>query len=146
MGQLRDVSHFVSQPSKKTKISDAVYFDICAKVAENSPLKWKYGCVIAKRGHIISTGYNNYKLTPFSGIYATHAEIDALNNCKNKNMLKGASMYIVRINNKNGGPRGKYNVLSGKPCNECYIKLNKMITKYGLKNVYYTIDTVNDIL
>lgn len=130
----------------KVNQKKSIFFHMGAKAAENSPLKWKYGCIIEKRGEVIATGYNHYNLTPFSGIYATHAEVDALNNCRNKNMLKGANMYIIRINNKSGGPRGKYTVLSGKPCTECEIKLKKMIKKYGLNNVFYTIDTISCLL
>jgi deoxycytidylate deaminase len=139
-------SYMFLETSKKVKLRDVAYLHIGAKIAENSPLKWKYGCVIVNRGQVISTGYNHYKIGPFSGIYATHAEVDALNNCRNKNKLKGANMYITRINNKIGGPRCEYTVLSGKPCDECHIKLKKMIKKYGLNNVYYTIDTVSCLL
>lgn len=136
----------VSLKCKRSTITHSQYIHIASGAARNSPLKWKYGCVIVKRGRVISIGFNHYGLSPFSGIHATHAEIDALNKCRNKKLLNNASMYIVRINNKSGGPRGTNTILSGKPCSECAVKINKMIKQYGLGRVYYTTDTKNCLL
>lgn len=126
---------------KKFSFRISQYFELCAQVAQKSPMEWKYGCVIVRKGRIISQGYNHYRLTPFSGPMTTHAEIDALNKLKNKNLLNNATMYIIRINNKISGPKKNYSILSGKPCHDCIVKLTKLIKRFGLKKIIYSTDS-----
>jgi deoxycytidylate deaminase len=114
------------------------YLDHAANFAIKSPLRWKYAAVIVNKNKIISTGYNHYIMTPFSGLYSTHAEIDALNNCKNKNNLKGAIMYVVHVNTNLIHKPYKY--LIAAPCFDCEIKICKCMKKFGLSTIYYSTE------
>jgi len=114
---------------------------IAAMHAEKSPLKWKYACIIMNKNKIVSIGYNHYRLTQVSGLYSTHAEIDALLKCRDKRQLNGADMYVVRINVNKELP---YVYLKAVPCEECEKKIKKCMKEYGLKKCYYTTKISKD--
>lgn len=116
------------------------FLEYAALYALKSPLKWKYAAIIVKKNKIISIGYNHYTLTPFSGLYSTHAEIDALNNCKNKKDLSGAVMYVVHVNMNLLNNPSTY--LSAAPCFDCEVKLCKCMKKFGLTTVYYSTEMI----
>lgn len=111
------------------------FVELAAGHAMKSPLKWKYACIIINGNKIVSIGYNSYKKTLVSGLYSTHAEIDALNKCKNKKDLKGAIMIVVRVNISKELP---YKYLTATPCKECERKINKCMKEYGISKCYFT--------
>ena len=106
------------------------YMEIAGDVAKNSTSHYLHGCVIVKGGVIISTGYNNYSKGKYRSIHSMHAEMDAIKNLKEKEKLRGASLYVVRISE-----RGFCN---SKPCIDCTHKLIKIMNLYGLGKVYYS--------
>jgi len=102
--------------------------------AHKSTHKQKIGCVIFKNKRILSKGYNTAqksvkKLHPkFQGYpYSVHAEVAAIINAKKD--LKGSSMLVIRINNKN-------QFRLSKPCSKCM----SYIEYVEIKNVFYSID------
>jgi deoxycytidylate deaminase len=58
-----------------------------------------------------------------------HAELDAIFKVKNKEQLKGATIYIARLG-RNGYPG------MSCPCRMC----QSLISKYGLKRAVFTTD------
>ena len=105
--------------------------------AMKSNMNHKYGCAIIFRNKIISTGYNYYKLYNgkiYNNLYqyeqnkfSIHAEKDAIQKIKNKNILKNCKIYIIRIKND----IYNLNFEEGTPCSMC----NNLLQKYKLKYV-----------
>jgi len=116
-------------PSKKRIIDEGL------EKAITSPMRAKYCALIVKRNKIVSIGVNNYRITPLSGFLSTHAEVDAIRKCK-KGDMKDAIMYVIHFNRHELYPDCVTGC--GVPCKECQPKLNKCISRYGLKKVYYT--------
>ena len=104
------------------------YLDIAAKIATKSPVyTHKHGAIIVHKDIVISSGYNFY----IKG-NSMHAEIAAISkiNKKYKGILNECDIYVVRI-----GPNSLDNPLKySRPCLDC----ESTITKYNIKNVYYS--------
>jgi deoxycytidylate deaminase len=115
------------------KLEDII--DIGLKHAIKSPMRAKYCAIIVKHNAIVSIGVNDYRLTQVSGKFSTHAEVSAILNCRRRD-LKDADMYVVHLNKHEEHP--ECTTASGKPCDQCKIKLEKCMRKYKLRNVYYT--------
>jgi deoxycytidylate deaminase len=121
--------YFDDNIAQKLNRKHAFYFDIAAKIAQNSNMYQKHGALIVYKKTIISSGTNNYLLKS-SKKYSTHAEISAINKVKNKKQLSECEMYIVRI-----GPDKFNNMLKySKPCINC----QNYINKYNIKKIYYS--------
>lgn len=111
------------------------YIINAARQAEKSPMSCKHGAVIVKNGKIISKGHNiNYSKMKH-GKYSLHAEVSAIVNCYNKELLKGSKMYVVRVNNQ-----GWFKI--SKPCPHCA----SCVKKYNISTVYYSTEETNQIL
>lgn len=95
--------------------------------ASNAP-NFKIGAVIAKGRTIIGQGWNDIvKTHPSSrtmGQYI-HAELSAILDVKDKEELRGASIYVYR---------GTLRPLISKPCKHCHALLQKV----GIKYMFYT--------
>jgi|UniRef100_A0A6C0EEG8 deoxycytidylate deaminase len=113
---------------------------ILIDVALKSNMIHKHGCVILHRNKIISTGYNYYKIsngTIYKNIYgdyqpnrySIHAEKNAIQKIKNKNLLKECKIYIIRI--KKSDDNISYGLEQGVPCNMC----NNLLKKYNLTKI-----------
>lgn len=114
------------------------YMEQAVHEAGKSPFKGqKHGCVIVVGGRIIGRGYNSYKGINHSSNRSTHAEMAALKSVRDKDQLKGADLYVVRIRYDK---EKKLVVRNSKPCDKCFPKLLKCMRNYGLRNVYYSID------
>ena len=96
--------------------------------SSKSPLRFKLGAAIIKRGKLLGFGYNSYKTHPKfgskDGFKTLHAEGAALYSAKKLgNDVRGATMIIYR--------RGARN---SKPCEDC----QKLIEEAGISKVIYT--------
>lgn len=95
--------------------------------------RYQIGCVCFKGKRIISYGFNQvrstsripnkYKKFPNS----LHAEQHAIMKIRNKEILKGSSILVVRVNRS-----GEF--LMAKPCENC---LNT-IRFFGIKEIFYS--------
>ena len=114
----------------KTKyITDihTIFFNYAKKEAYKSNLTNKHGCVIVKKGKVISQGHNlNY--TIFTNVKSLHAEIMALNKIKYIKDLSDCDMYVVRV------CKVTDNLLFSKPCIYCY----PIINKTNIHKIYYS--------
>jgi len=101
-------------------------------------IQHRHAAVIVKAGRVLSVGKNRDKTHPDSvgvdedGLAFTrtiHAEMDAILKVKNKEHLKGATIYVAR--------KGR-NQKAGMscPCQMC----QDLINKYGLKKAIFTTD------
>lgn len=101
---------------------------LAKSMARKSPMYFKLGAVIFRRGKLLGFGYNSSKTHPKFGSkehYKTlHAEGDALY-CAKKlgNDVEGATMIVYRMNNRNA-----------RPCKYC----QELIKKAGILKVIYT--------
>jgi deoxycytidylate deaminase len=104
---------------------------LAANAARQSDEPNRHGCVIARRGQIMAVGFNKPKTHPAAVKYYSghiHAELAAIIQV-NKDDLRGADLYSVRIMRSKGEPRGM-----GKPCRRCM----EMIRDAGIKRIYFT--------
>ena len=86
-------------------------------------------CVVDQKNRIIGIGYNGFPRgcsddslpwsRPEKYFYVCHAEVNALLNSTNFNLLEGATLYVTLF-----------------PCNECA----KMIIQLGIKKIVYLED------
>lgn len=111
------------------------WMKIAVREAEKSTYRHKIGCVIYNKNQFISSGHNyenrqnkihdpKYRRWPTS----VHAEIDAALKA-NYELLKGASILIVRINNFQ-----QFRLAA--PCKHCLTYLKHV----GIRKIYYSID------
>lgn len=101
--------------------------------SRKSPMRFKLGAAIIKRGKLIGFGYNSRKTHPKFGtndnFRTLHAEGSALYSCHLLgNDPAGATIIIYR----KGGRMSK-------PCEHCM----EMLAKAGIKKVIYTNETGN---
>ena len=99
----------------------------------------KHGAVVVKGGKVISSSRNQYcsfdKINNFKArIWSIHAEMNALQGLP-KSITRGADMYVVRVSRKN------HQFMNSKPCVIC----SALIEKAGIRNVYYSTDTIDKI-
>jgi len=101
-------------------------------------LQYKHAAVIVKAGRVLSIGRNRDKTHPNSILIdedgnsytlSVHAEMDAISRVKNKDQLRGATIYIAR--------KGR----TGHPGMSCPCKMcQDLINKYGMKRAVFTTD------
>ena len=90
---------------------------------------------LVKRGKVVAEATNRYGTRKQGAGYSNwsiHAERNLVKEIGDVSKLRGADMYIVRMD-----AYGE-KFMCSKPCEECMVFLQKCIRKYGLKNVYYT--------
>lgn len=101
-------------------------------------IQQRHVAVIAKAGRILAVGRNRNKTHPESItldengdriLKSIHAELDAIFKVKNKEQLRGATIYVARLGR--GGDPGM-----SCPCTMC----QALIGKYGLKRAVFTTD------
>lgn len=63
-----------------------------------------------------------------------HAEENVVRVLGDYSKLRGADMYVMKY----GRGEKAQDFVNSKPCEKCECFLNKCMTKYGLRNVYYT--------
>lgn len=106
---------------------------IALKAAEKSEHQMKLGAVIFNKNRLLSIGYNSLKTHPkLSRIFkhaTVHAEIDACIHAVNKDLLKGADIFVCR-ETKNGSPS------MAKPCAMC----TQILKEYGVKRAFWTTE------
>ena len=101
-------------------------------------IQHRHAAVVVKAGRVLSVGRNRDKTHPDSvGVgddgevftRTIHAEMDAILKVKNKDHLKGATIYVAR--------KGR-NQKAGMscPCKMC----QGLINKYGLKKAVFTTE------
>ena len=104
----------------------------------NQDIQHRHAAVIVKAGRVLSVGRNRDKTHPDSvGVdddgevftRTVHAEMDAILKVKNKEHLKGATIYVAR-KGRNQKPG------MSCPCEMC----QGLISKYGLKKAVFTTD------
>lgn len=119
------------------------FFALARSLAEESSFKrFRLGACIAKKGKIISIGFNLHKTHPLQRHYNTllrsdieadaphyiHAEMAALIKAKSMGIdLKGSEIYVYRIA-ADGTPG------MSRPCAACM----KAIKVHGIKKIHYT--------
>ena len=101
-------------------------------------IQHRHAAVVVKAGRVLSVGRNRDKTHPDSvGIDETgesftrtiHAEMDAILKVKNKDHLKGATIYVAR--------KGR----NQKPGMSCPCKMCQgLISKYGFKKAVFTTE------
>ena len=135
--------YYTSLISKKPSIIQNSYIFEAETLALKSTVHKKHGCVIVQHNKIIARGYNKHishnnivcKLfvdKPFTGLCTIHAEVDALNDLKKKNIkISDAHMYVVRVSND------KSSFMCSSPCENCAKYINKFS---GINKVYFTTD------
>ena len=100
-------------------------------------IQHRHVAVIAKAGRILAVGRNRNKTHPASVLHedgkrilkTIHAELDAISKVKNKDQLRGATIYVARIG------RSGYPGMSC-PCKMC----QELINRHGLKRAVFTTD------
>ncbi len=129
--------YLTKMPISKEKI---FYIEEALKEAKKSPLRCKHGCIIVKDGEIISRGFNNFRGYNKYGTcfinhrYSTHAEQAAIDNCTNRNNMKDADLYVVRLDVK------KYGTSYSAPCHKCSKLIKSCKKKYGLRKIYFSTE------
>ena len=126
---------FKSTNNRKTYILSAM------EEALRSTMRSKHGAIIVKNGKIIAKGHNYEIHNPhrgFSSKYSVHAEIAAMNRVGNRRKLKSADIYVVRL--YFDLEDRQISLKNSKPCHDCFKKISKCMTKYGLRTVYFSED------
>ena len=109
--------------------------DILKNTALKSNMIHKHACLITYRNKILTTGYNHYKIwngkiyndnygNYESNKYSIHAEKDAIQKIKNKNILKYCKIYVIRITDNIDNT-----IENSCSCNMC----SDLIKKYKLQ-------------
>jgi deoxycytidylate deaminase len=126
------------------------FLNIAAEYAKTSPHEFRHGSIIVKAGRIVGSGINTQRYTSnlpkkiddsiwedlntserrdYLGRIANpnvHAEVDAIL-CTKAN-LKGATMYVARIN-------AKGQMAMSRPCAMC----RQFMQKHGIDSCVYSI-------
>lgn len=113
------------------------------EIAKKSDMRVKHGCIIIdNKGTIISKACNkmlNFDTEKIKNRdqylkVSYHAEENALKQVNPKKLF-GAKLYVVRYGNSDSNF-----FMNSKPCNRCTIIIDKYMKKYGLKNVFYSVE------
>lgn len=113
---------------------DRTWLAQATELAFTSQANKRHGCVIVKGGRCLGKGINKYVNKPYfvSSFHmdrcSVHAEEAAIRNSGGR--LKGATIYVARINNKG---EERYSA----PCTKC----QKVLAKYGIRKVVFTVWT-----
>jgi deoxycytidylate deaminase len=112
------------------------YINAAILEARKSNMEQKHGCVIVYKGKIIAKGYNHY-IDYYNHLFSIHAEVNVLMKLKKlKVEYNQCDMYVIRISNTL-----PLDLRISKPCSNCA----KTIVKYGIRNIYYSINLDDNI-
>jgi deoxycytidylate deaminase len=111
------------------------HINLALSMAKKSTSKFRLGAVLARRGNVISTGYNQMdkthplqnKFYKGDGALGLHAEVHACIGVPAADLL-GAHLYVTRIL-ANG------QIAMAKPCPTCY----KFLTSVGVARVTFSV-------
>ena len=100
-------------------------------------IQHRHAAVVVKGGRVLSMGRNRNKTHPESVMRSDgerilktiHAELDAISRVKNKEQLRGATIYVARLG-RNGYPG------MSCPCKMC----QELINRHGLKKAVFTTE------
>jgi deoxycytidylate deaminase len=112
--------------------SEQAFLSVARYFAAKSKSRKMHGAVVVKSGRVLGTGYNKDRNSPFivspehiKPHCSRHAELEAIRDA-NWN-VKGAVLYVARVN-RQGQDR------NSKPCRLC----QKVINETQIKKVIYT--------
>ena len=111
--------------------------------AKRGDMRYLHGAgLVDSNGNLITYAHNKYVAVNASQLkegpvhkgnkLSLHAEEIVLNNVKRR-QINGAKLYVIRMSLQD-----PTKLICSKPCLRCTKILNKFITKYGLKVVYYS--------
>lgn len=133
-----ELSHYEPylKAQKSEKIAPFLLPFLETKKVEKTKL---HVAAIVSRGKVIASATNQIASRTCGASHRgcqnyIHAERNVVSKIA-KHLLRGASLYVMRIKS---GEKGNYFQYS-QPCPECTILLQKCMSKYGLKNVYFTV-------
>lgn len=118
------------------------HLELAARVAAKSQFgRVRIGAVVARRGRVISVGFNQAKTHPLTIQFdykpnvGIHAELDAVLGIE-KEKLRGSTLYVVRI--KMDGSWGL-----ARPCKGCqgliqHLELGEVVWSTGKEREYGT--------
>jgi len=119
----------------KVSNQDVRLFKTALKQARNSAVSFKHGAIIVSGGRILSTGKNKYGSHRISRMYyprhkkaTIHAELQAVLNVHNSELLKGSTLYSARI----GRGRNTATMIS-TPCPSCI----EVMKAFGIRDVVF---------
>lgn len=101
----------------------------------NTKKSYCHTAVIVKGNKILATATNRSGSRSQGSGYSQctiHAEMDCLKKLGDVTKLRGADMYVWRLDKTN------VMTMNSKPCCSCTCVLMKCMREYGLKNVYYS--------
>jgi hypothetical protein len=93
--------------------------------------------VLVSRGKIIAEATNRIGSRSKGCGYSNctiHAEKNVVKVLGDYTKLRDTDMYVMR----SGRGKNSNNFMNSKPCSDCEYFLKKCMSKYGLRNVYYT--------
>ncbi len=110
------------------------HIDLALSMANKSTSKFRLGAVLAKRGNVISTGYNQMdkthplqnKFYKGDGVLGLHAEVHACIGVPAAS-LHGAHLYVMRI-------LADGRIAMAKPCPTCY----KFLASVGVARITFS--------
>lgn len=112
--------------SKKKKFVQAALEE-----ASKSTMRQAHGCVVVRRGRIIGRGHNSQTFS-LGHRFSEHAEVAATKSLNSFAELRGAHIYVVRLQRHTG------RAVFSSPCHNCAQFLNKMMEFYGLRCIFYS--------
>lgn len=111
---------------------------LMANVPEVSPhLSTFHQAMIVRRSKILAIAHNSIGSRSKGAGYSDmtiHAERAVVKRLGDISQLRGATMYVVRVNNQG-------EMRNSKPCHDCQLFLEKCIREYGLRKVVYSTST-----
>lgn len=96
--------------------------------------EYNHVAVLEHRGKILATATNKLGSRSKGSGYSDrtiHAEKSVIKQVGDITKLRGATLYVIRLNRS-------LHVCNSKPCSECQLFLEKCITRYGLRRVFYS--------
>ena len=96
---------------------------------------------IVRRGEILASASNRVGSRSRGAGYSSmtiHAEMNCIKKLGDLRQLRGADMYVIRMDKNRCNPQATPNFQTSKPCHHCETVLRKLMREFGLKNVYYT--------
>lgn len=116
------------------KKSDIVSLIPPAERSTKYNLNHNHIAILEHRGKILATATNKVGSRSTGSGYSDntiHAEKSVVKQVGDISKLRGATLYVVRLNKA-------LHVCNSKPCRECELFLQKCITQYGLRRVFYS--------
>lgn len=116
------------------KKSDIVQLIPPAERSTKYNLTHNHVAILEHRGKILATATNKVGSRSAGSGYSDntiHAEKSVVKQIGDISKLRGATLYVVRLNRA-------LHVCNSKPCSECELFLKKCMTQYGLRRVFYS--------